>query len=193
MIASHNSFTFLEPTKWWLKPFAFLWKCQDKTLEQQYKAGVRYFDVRVFLNKEGEWQICHGVAEFSVSFTTILALCLYLENRYPHALYRIILEKGDDAAEKLFKGKSYICVGKHRPKLVFVAIKRDWQVLYDNQHFKRTEDYTAKLWYPSRSLWWNIKNFFKVRSIKSWARRNNPLITQEMIDDPETLYFYDYV
>jgi hypothetical protein len=49
-------------------------------------------------------------------------------------------------------------------------------------------------WDVDASLSQNIKNFsLQASSIKKWAKNHNPEITQEMIDDKDTLYFMDYV
>lgn len=45
--ASHNTMTYLIPKYWIFRPFRFMAKCQEKTLEEQYKCGVRYFDFRI--------------------------------------------------------------------------------------------------------------------------------------------------
>lgn len=50
-LASHNSMTYLPIKKWWLKPFRFIAQCQNKTIEEQYQAGVRMFDIRIAFNK----------------------------------------------------------------------------------------------------------------------------------------------
>jgi hypothetical protein len=85
-IATHNSGTG-EPSKNWVHrlftPFA---KCQDKTIEEQLEAGVRYFDFRV--NKD--LMLCHGLW---VSKTS-LDKALQLLNEYPEiTYYRIVFER----------------------------------------------------------------------------------------------------
>lgn len=58
--ASHNTFSYAEPLQWWLRPFAFVARCQCKTLTEQVEAGVRIFDLRIRQNKNGEWIIAHN-------------------------------------------------------------------------------------------------------------------------------------
>ena len=77
-----------------------------------------------------------------------------------------------------------------------MVIKSPWTVLYQGKDFKVINDYCCRLfnWNVNRSLWENIKHFdFKLYSIKSWAKKHNPTVTQEMKDDPDKLYFMDYV
>lgn len=58
--ASHNTFSYSEPLQWWLRPFAFVARCQSKTLTEQVEAGVRVFDLRIRQDKNGEWIIAHN-------------------------------------------------------------------------------------------------------------------------------------
>ena len=85
-IATHNSGTG-EPSKNWVhRLFTPFVKCQDKTIEEQLEAGVRYFDFRV--NKD--LMLCHGLW---VSKTS-LDKALQLLNEYPEiTYYRIVFER----------------------------------------------------------------------------------------------------
>lgn len=58
--ASHNTFSYARPLQWWLRPFAFVARCQEKTLKEQFNAGVRIFDLRLRRGKNGEWVIAHN-------------------------------------------------------------------------------------------------------------------------------------
>lgn len=44
---THNSLSYLKPRQWWLRPVAWIARCQDMTIEEQLMYGVRYFDIRV--------------------------------------------------------------------------------------------------------------------------------------------------
>lgn len=57
-IGTHNSATGEEGSFWskFLTPFA---RCQSKTLVEQYKAGVRLFDIRVRVDEDGLY-LHHG-------------------------------------------------------------------------------------------------------------------------------------
>lgn len=62
-IATHNSATG-EKSTFWSKLVAIFSKTQSKTLEQQWKAGCRYFDLRVRYNKKrSTWVLAHGLWE----------------------------------------------------------------------------------------------------------------------------------
>lgn len=70
-IATHNSSTGESGhgiISWLVTPFA---KCQSKTIQEQYEAGCRYFDIRVRNTKRG--YICaHGLWESKRYFIDIL-------------------------------------------------------------------------------------------------------------------------
>lgn len=65
MIGSHNSMSYLPPKNLWGK-ITRLWnKCQDKTLEEQYRDKVRYFDIRINLYGD-EWHFVHNKVDFGL-------------------------------------------------------------------------------------------------------------------------------
>ena len=72
--ASHNTFSYAEPLQWWLKPFAFVARCQDKTLTEQWEAGVRVFDLRIRQDKNGEWVIAHNAFVYARGIKILHAL-----------------------------------------------------------------------------------------------------------------------
>jgi hypothetical protein len=65
-LATHDSLTAYPVKSWWLRPFNFLCKCQDKTLEEQYAAGARSFDLR-FAKYRGEWYAAHGAMIYDIT------------------------------------------------------------------------------------------------------------------------------
>ena len=68
ILGSHNSWSYLKPTKWWMRPFAFMAKCQDCDIKTQYeKYNVKLFDLRVRFDKKCKVILCHGMAEYSAN------------------------------------------------------------------------------------------------------------------------------
>lgn len=47
MIASHDTYTYLPPRHWWMRPFTWLWRTQDLNIDDQKTAGVSYLDIRM--------------------------------------------------------------------------------------------------------------------------------------------------
>ena len=71
ILGSHNSWSFLKVKEWYLKPFFWVAKCQNKTIAEQYKLGVRYFDLRLKYNyKTGDFEPAHGLVTFKVEKVT---------------------------------------------------------------------------------------------------------------------------
>lgn len=66
-LASHNSWTYLSPKKWWMKLLSFTAKCQNLNIYDQYKLGVRCFDLRVRFSKSGDMILAHGIIEYDYS------------------------------------------------------------------------------------------------------------------------------
>ena len=58
-IATHESATG-EKGMWYCIPLIPFAKTQSKTLQEQYDAGCRLFDIRVKLHR-GQWKCAHGI------------------------------------------------------------------------------------------------------------------------------------
>lgn len=59
-----NSMTYLSPRKWWQKPFAWFGRFQKKTVFSQYQDGIRFFDFKVRVGKDGMMHFTNGVFEY---------------------------------------------------------------------------------------------------------------------------------
>ena len=74
--ASHNTMTYLPVRQWWLRPFAFMARCQSKDIKDQCRI-TGFFDIRVrFRFHKGipTPVFAHGLAEYKFDpgvFTTI--------------------------------------------------------------------------------------------------------------------------
>lgn len=176
MIASHNTYTYLGSNNTLMNKFSKYWKCQDKTIQEQYKLGVRYFDVRVRQEGNG-WRVCHGKADIKLKWVSLDIACRYFQ-KLDGAIFRLVLETGDDA---LFRSQIPELKEKY-PCLVCAVVKKNWEVLFDKNPGPII-DYCYKIH--------NIKSVLK-DSIKNWASTHNPEITQELIDS-QIIYFMDYV
>ena len=90
-VGSHDTMTYLEPKKWWLKPFKFIAKCQSKTIEEQYNDyGIRLFDLRISYDpKTNELEFRHGAMAFKGD---VLKTLEWLNSRDEKVYVRLILE-----------------------------------------------------------------------------------------------------
>lgn len=181
MIASHDSFTYLNPKNPLYKLFEFVWRTQDKSILAQEYYGVRYLDIRVKYSN-GYWHICHGLVTFDKKYKFIKDI---LEDY--HYYMRIVLESGNPLVEAIFKLE---CASIDSPLLDSYIIKKGWRI-YKESSFNIV-DLTWSPWSSTLSLWKNIKRFFST-SIKKHAIANNPNISNDMINDSSKLYFIDYV
>lgn len=75
ILATHNSATGGQ-LLWWLRPLAWVInptsKCQDKTIQEQLKDGVKVFNLQVaYIN--GKWRFSHGLALYKEDVFETLA------------------------------------------------------------------------------------------------------------------------
>ena len=72
ILGSHNSWSYLPPRRWWMRPIAFMAKCQCVDIRTQYERyGVRCFDLRVRFNKYGQGIVAHGIVEYCFTASKI--------------------------------------------------------------------------------------------------------------------------
>lgn len=94
-LASHNSWTYLKPKRFFMRPFAFMARCQEVDIRQQWLEGVRLFDLRVRFDKYGEPYICHGLMRYKGDVHTLLKeLNDYAQEKHEVAYVRVMLEDG---------------------------------------------------------------------------------------------------
>ena len=202
MLGSHDTFTYLKTSNIIAKASTAFWRCQEKSIQDQYKFGVRLFDVRVINEDKNEfswWRIGHGFAKVEQRFVNLKNICIYFQKEFPGSIIRICLESGcsDEKIVEQFKKEAADVFENYKDMIYTINIKKPWVDLYVGKRFKKTEYYACHLfnWNLEKSILENLKTFdMSAGSIKSWAKKHNPdKITKEMKDDPDTLYFLDYV
>jgi hypothetical protein len=197
MIASHNSLTFNNPTSKIMGLFSFIWRCQNKCLIDQYNSGVRYFDIRVH-RRNNVWEYCHGKTNLKGYATKLYYIFHMIQKCYPGTKCRIILEKSSNKADRsLFISEAYSLIIDHEDKVRKVIhqfiIKKRWEIIWENykmSHYKIVD----KSWVPftSDKPWYKQLSRKIFSTPKIWAKKHNH-ITQEEINDPNIIYFYDYI
>lgn len=194
MVGSHDTFTYLDAINPLVNTISGFWRCQTLTVLEQYKLGVRYFDVRIkrdTLDGRQVWRCCHGLAEFDKVFSNLKSICTYFKNSLKGCMIRLVLEKGNQEDRDIFSselsevlktygsGKPIAIAGFHHP---------EWVMTYDWTGHPKFVDYGFSEW--------NFKNVagnLFGSPIKDHAEKTNPPITKEMIDDPGHVYMYDYL
>lgn len=135
-LGTHNSITYLEPQKWYMKPFQFIAKCQNKTIEEQYNSGVRLFDIRVSFTDEGLLEFRHGLMKYKGNVYDIFNKI----NSFEESCYvRLWLEitKEDIYQEGSFKRVCKLVEEKY-PNIKFFDGKRkfDQRTIYQFKYSK---------------------------------------------------------
>lgn len=195
MIGAHDSYTYLRPTNplWCLIPF--WWRCQNKSIDYLYSWGVRMFDIRVAYNTNNMyWYTCHGLVNFPKRFNCLEDICKEFTIRYPEAYYRIMFEKNTEWFSDAYK-KEIAKLANTYYRLIGIYIKHPWDVIYEDNSFE-LKDYACHLfnWTIGKTIKDNLKAFeFKSCNLMWWAKKHNPKITQELINDPKVIYFMDYI
>jgi hypothetical protein len=146
ILATHDSLTAYPVKTRWLKPFNFLCRCQDKTLDEQYGAGARSFDLR-FAKWRGEWYAAHGAMLYDIQ----PGEAIYRLRRYSYfnketIYFRVLCEdtfyrKSDvkeleDIIDKLLS--LYSCEYLHP---LYVRSKRTWETVREYPANARCADY----------------------------------------------------
>lgn len=189
MIGSHDSYSYLEAKSSAMNLITRYWRTQNKSITDQYKAGVRFFDIRVKRevdeNGRTTWRTCHGSAEFSKVFTTLKSICIYFTSTLKNCYFKIWLEKGSDEDWEYFTKEIDPLIQKY--KNLWQVVRKDPETIYVQRYGAKVEYYACEM-----EKIGNLAKGIYSYPIKEWAKEHNPKITQEMIDDPNTLYFMDY-
>lgn len=138
-IGSHNSLTYLPPKRWWMRPFAWMARCQRVDYARQYyDYNVSVFDLRVWFDKHGNIQVRHGRMQYDISRDEIFSFLSFLNDTYSCSL-RVILEEDWRAYHLPYSGMAEMYFRKfcsyiqnHYDHIKFFGGNRkcDWRVLY---------------------------------------------------------------
>lgn len=125
-IASHNTMSYLTPAKWYMRPFAFVGKCQSLNIFKQYALGVRMFDLRVTFDKYGIPVFAHGHIVYKNSFVEGILSAI---NKWGNCYVRLILEDNsyNDKHDYYFRVYAQVWVTKYKNIKFFGCNRKyDW-------------------------------------------------------------------
>ncbi len=173
LLGSHNSLSYMKPRQWWLRPFAWVGKCQGLTIPEQWNQGVRYFDIRIRF--KGEQIISgHGLIDYNVNVIEWLG---YLNRRAEmenqQCVVRLMLETKGTKDDVRFK--NYLKFWKVLyPNICFVGgLRKDpfeaiaeVDSVPEKHAYKLFQDYGAK-------TWWEKLKGLKFPCPRYWAKRDN--------------------
>lgn len=131
-LGSHNSMTYLKP-QWYLRPFAWIGRCQCESIERQYVIhGVRWFDLRLAFDKKGQPYFAHGLFSYKNKDPfDILEYLNTLSSSDDKVYVRLLNERDSNINKKRFH---YFCrrVETKFPDLIFTGgqNKKDWKQIY---------------------------------------------------------------
>lgn len=196
IIGTHNTFSYLKPKRWWLRPFNFIAKCQNthftelKELYPQKEVGL-CFDIRVYWDEGScSWNLAHGSMSFKLdSCFGILSIFSVLNTLgYDRDIYvRLILER--EGMEDLF-----ICLCSEVEE-TFTNItfyggvrKKDWKQLYKfkNNHLElKTIQYVGSMAKDAR---WYEKIIPYL-----YAKRMNEENKSNVDPESDNIYLFDFI
>lgn len=208
MIGSHDSMTYCKSTSWIYNNCKKYWKTQCKTLEQQYEFGIRFFDLRVYRD-DNVWKFAHGIANLKApKFPSLKAICEHMQFKYPEAIYRIVLEKGEAKDRELFCSEaSNLCDEYDNLWRVDIKSYKKWDgyICNNNQKlFNRGYKFAfVNPWEkPANELHGGINGFSDLfyTDLRKDAKKINSTFTffedkellKKMLESKDELYFLDY-
>lgn len=174
ILASHNSWSYANPKYWYMYPFRFMSKCQNKDVIDQWVHGVRMFDLRINFDDYGCMQVRHGIMTFDISYNYLMNDLSFLNNKAKdESIYlRVILEQNrPDRLNQNFREWNFrrFCeaLAEHFTNIKFIegVRKFDWKEIY---HFNTPkpqilDKYNSatsitnkvnKKWYSKLDDWW---------------------------------------
>lgn len=185
MYASHDSFTGYRPRKWYLyllQPFS---KTQQLPIDKQIECGVRVFDLRVRIGKNGNLIAAHGFSEYKVD---VLREVDVIESA--GCYYRVILENvlghrktsaGDlETLRKLF-------LSPNHKGCRYVAEKKKWQGVYN--------PYCAEKFGIAENCHKDFRNYYFLPIPRLFVRRKKYMRNKfrHSLNQDNDVHYYDFV
>ena len=90
ILGSHNSWSYLPPKKWYMKPLRFTAQCQDWDIKTQYEHGVRCFDLRIKYDGN-TLQVVHNIMVYKCTTDKLLEDLTWL-NTHDDVWVRVLLD-----------------------------------------------------------------------------------------------------
>lgn len=180
MIGSHNSLTYL-PAKTLVGKLLIPWtRCQNKTLVEQYIAGIRYFDIRVRFNN-GNCEIVHNKIVFKGDVLE------ELEKLSDSVVYgdgvsiRLVLDIRKKPKDSVYQKVCFDTLIKDIEDLPGIEVTT--AIIYWNWEYIREFDELLEYHASVSSPWYDY-----IRGIKYCAKKLG-----KPIDNKDTITLIDYV
>ena len=193
MIASHNTFSYLQPRYKIFNLFKGFWRCQDKNIHEQIASGVEYLDVRVRYTFDCKVRLCHGFVDYDKEYDSLAELveeCIYknvpaTKSKKKKIHYRLILERGNRFSFESDTDEIMVNQIKDNLNAVldWVVIKKGWKTYYQNFGKLTIVDVCFKKW----NIFNIIYALFGGNPIKMHAEKN------DAYDNSHIILFKDYI
>lgn len=141
MIGTHNSLTYLPVKHWWMRPFNFVAKCQNKDILRQLSNGARIFDFRVRRSRKNPFKsiFAHGSMVYDLSLSEFFGILKVLNYTTDPIYVRIMYESAFlDKYRDTTKQEADFCtlcvfIQNTYKNIKFFGGRRkyDWKLLYD--------------------------------------------------------------
>lgn len=105
-LASHNSWSFGRPQRWWMRIFQPFSKCQDLDIREQFHAGVRMFDLRLKKYRNAMYT-SHGMVVYGSPSQDIVVLNNLAQTWGEHVYVRVLLESRFPSPEEVHMFRDY--------------------------------------------------------------------------------------
>ena len=139
-IGTHNSMSYLKPKYWYLYPLRWFAKCQNTDIYKQLEK-YNIVDLRVYLNKDNEWQFRHGLVTYE--YFPIYTLINYINN-LGNKIVRLIFDD-TNCKDKEYTSTQFITfcndLETEFKNIIFIGGNRksDWKQCYEfNNNAKHT-------------------------------------------------------
>ncbi len=201
---THNSLTRYEMLGWqrlfqWL--FNPLSKCQNKTIEEQFREGVRLFDIQI-AELDNQWYSSHGFIWYD-TYPDVILDCLDYVAMSKNIKIGILL--GLDNHSRLtnrppFEKERFLQLvsnfNSHFPNLTLVRayIEKPWQVIYNNEEISSNmfEKYWSLGWAKSmQKHWWQFYYYFPIPRFWKWIYGKQ--WDKEAEESGKTYYITDFI
>ena len=194
MIASHNTFSYLQPRYKIFNFFKGFWRCQDLDIKEQLASGVEYLDVRVRYTFDCKVRLCHGFVDFGKEYNSLAELiedCIYknipttTKSKKKKIHYRLILERGNRFSFESDTDEIMVNQIKDNLNAVldWVVVKKGWKTYYQNFGKLTIVDVCFKKW----NIFNIIYALFGGNPIKRHAEKN------DAYDNSHIILFKDYI
>ena len=194
MIASHNTFSYLQPRYKIFNFFKGFWRCQDLDIKEQLASGVEYLDVRVRYTFNCKERLCHGFVDFGKEYNSLAELiedCIYknipttTKSKKKKIHYRLILERGNRFSFESDTDEIMVNQIKDNLNAVldWVVVKKGWKTYYQNFGKLTIVDVCFKKW----NIFNIIYALFGGNPIKRHAEKN------DAYDNSHIILFKDYI